>query len=64
MSGPPVVNMPDWLYDDLWKLAELPLEDVKIIWDAYDGTNSPFGFFDIAIHMTLNFRGHGDYCAV
>jgi hypothetical protein len=46
------------------QLMAMPLEKVKALWDAYDGTNAPNGFSGEVIHLVLNKRGHGDYCAV
>lgn len=58
------VVMSEIEYQELWRLAELPLATVKALWDQYDGCNSPGGFAGETIHATLNLRGHGDYCAV
>ncbi|MDB5733199.1 MAG: hypothetical protein JWQ03_3094 [Variovorax sp.] len=56
--------MPDWLYDDLLHLSTMTTEEVKRLWDEYDGCNSPAGIDAVAIHEVLNLRGEGDYCAV
>lgn len=39
-------------------------EDMRQLWDAYDGCNAPNGFAGEDIHAELNRRGYGDYCAV
>lgn len=45
-------------------LAKLSVEQLKALWDQYDGINSPGGFWGEEIHRELNQRGAGDYCAV
>jgi len=45
-------------------LKNVSTEQLKKMWDAYDGTNSPLGFSGEDVHMELNFRGEGAYCAV
>lgn len=49
---------------ELDRLAEMDTEAVKRLWDAYDGTNDPGGFDGVSIHIDLNRRGEGIYCAV
>lgn len=45
-------------------LAEMAVDELKALWDAYDGSNSPGGFEGEDIHLALNLRGEGSYCAV
>lgn len=45
------------------RLSKMPLEKVKALWDQYDGTNAPNGFEGEAVHLELNLRGEGCYCA-
>jgi hypothetical protein len=45
-------------------LQAKPIEEVKALWDEYDGCNSPGGFSGENIHLVLNLRGEGHYCAV
>ncbi len=52
-------------YPDLDAARALPTEELKALWDSYDGaeTSNP----DISgevVHFVLNERGEGDYCAV
>lgn len=49
---------------ELMALDSLPLDRVREIWDEYDGENSPRGFSGEAVHMELNRRNDGGYCAV
>lgn len=52
-------------YNDLWRLAEMTTAEIKVLWDRYDGCNSPDGISGEAIHYALNCRGEGGgYCAV
>ena len=53
-----------WMYRDLEKLAPMTTEQVKALWDRYDGINDPDGISGEAIHMDLNLRGEGEYCAI
>lgn len=46
------------------QLMAMPLDRVKALWDAYDGSNAPNGFEGETIHLVLNKRGEGAYCAV
>lgn len=39
-------------------------DELRRLWDAYDGTNEPDGFAGEDIHLVLNERGLGAYCAV
>lgn len=57
-------NGPNPYAAELDRMAGMELSDVRKLWDAYDGTNSPLGFSGEAIHMELNLRGDGLYCAV
>lgn len=50
--------------DEKTKLLNMSVEKVRRLWDAYDGTNSPGGIGGEAIHLELNRRGEGWYCAV
>ncbi len=61
---PKVWHCPEWLYQDIWNLRGVPLDELKALWDEYDGGNSPGGFSGEAIHMVLNARGYGDYCTI
>ncbi|MBC9031411.1 hypothetical protein IAG41_03305 [Sphingomonas sp. JC676] len=56
--------MPEWMYRDVWNLHGVPLDELKALWDEYDGSNCPGGFSGEAIHLVLNLRGHGAYCPV
>ena len=49
---------------ELRQLEAFSDDDLKALWDQYDGCNSPGGFSDVAIHTALNLRGLGAYCAV
>jgi len=46
------------------KLVAMPEDDLKALWDRYDGCNAPDGHDGEDIHMALNIKGAGDYCAV
>jgi hypothetical protein len=50
--------------EDRARMADMSDDDVKRLWDAYDGCNSPDGISGEAIHFELNMRGQGRYCAV
>lgn len=50
--------------DELARLSQMDTDSVKRLWDAYDGSNAPLGISGEAIHMDLNRRGEGRYCAV
>lgn len=39
-------------------------DDVRNLWDQYDGCNEPGGFCGEDIHAYLNLIGDGHYCAV
>jgi hypothetical protein len=45
-------------------LKTMEASELKQLWDAYDGTNAPGGFSGEAIHLELNARGLGEYCAI
>jgi len=45
-------------------LMAKPIEEVKALWDHYDGCNRPGDFDGEVIHLVLNRRGEGHYCAV
>jgi hypothetical protein len=51
-------------YAELLRLMPMSDGALKKLWDAYDGTNSPLGFDGTSIHIELNRRGLGLYCAV
>lgn len=46
------------------RLKKLSTAQVKVLWDRYDGINSPDNFEGEEIHLELNKRGEGDYCTV
>lgn len=46
------------------RMENVPTEQLKRMWDAYDGMNAPLGFSGEDIHLELNMRGEGSYCAV
>lgn len=46
------------------RMKDVSTEQLKRLWDAYDGTNAPLGFAGEDIHLELNMRGDGRYCAV
>lgn len=48
------------------ELMALPLEELKAFWDRYSGDpdDCPDGYWGEEIHLALNRRGCGDYCAV
>ena len=46
------------------RMKDVSTEQLKRMWDAYDGTNAPLGFEGEDIHLELNMRGEGSYCAV
>lgn len=45
-------------------LHEMPIDQLKALWDRYDGCNAPDGYDGEDIHAVLNMRGEGRYCAV
>ena len=45
-------------------LTAMPEADLKALWDRYDGLNAPDGHEGEDIHLALNLKGCGDYCAV
>lgn len=45
-------------------LNAMSIEQVKSLWDEYDGCNTPGGVSGESIHLNLNQRGHGYYCAI
>lgn len=55
---------PVWWTAECDALRELPLDFLRVLWDLYDGCNSPLGFSGETIHAVLNERGDGAYCAV
>lgn len=59
-----VTPPPAWWLHEMAVLRDLPTEFVRLLWDCYDGCNSPLGFAGETIHATLNERGDGAYCAV
>jgi len=54
----------DYEYNDLLALSRLSVEEVKRLWDEYDGCNCPGGVSGEMIHHHLNAHGEGAYCAV
>lgn len=48
----------------LFGLRCMPTEELKRLWDLYDGTNEPEGVYGEDIHFELNRRGEGQHCAV
>ena len=46
------------------KLFNMPDDQLKALWDRYDGSNAPDGYCGENIHMALNMKGLGAYCAV
>lgn len=58
------VKRPHPFPDESARMAPMSDDAVKKLWDAYDGCNSPQGICGEAIHLELNLRGHGEYCAV
>jgi hypothetical protein len=57
-------TIPDWMYDDLYRLGGMTRDEVRALWDQYDGCNSPGGISGEAMHAHLNALGDGEYCAV
>lgn len=57
-------RLPEWWVEETRKLREMPTEMIRLLWDLYDGCNSPLGFAGETIHAVLNERGDGAYCAV
>lgn len=45
-------------------IKSLSIEELKHLWDRYDGTNEPEGYLGEDIYYRLNERGEGYYCAV
>lgn len=45
-------------------LSRMTVQQLRNLWDRYDGGNSPGGFSGEAIHIVLNLKGDGSYCAV
>lgn len=52
------------LSDEEYRAYRLTVQELKNLWDRYDGCNAPGGFDGEAIHMALNLHGEGGYCAV
>lgn len=50
--------------DHIRKLVAKPVDELKALWDRYNGCNAPDGHFGEDIQLALNIKGHGDYCAV
>lgn len=48
----------------LASLTAMPIEQLKSLWDRYDGGNAPDEYDGEDIHKVLNMRGCGEYCAV
>lgn len=46
------------------RIGTLSIDELKALWDRYDGVNEPDGFWGEEIHRELNRRGEGRYCAV
>lgn len=55
---------PMWWRREMAELRTWPTDLVRVLWDLYDGSNSPLGFAGETIHAALNERGDGAYCAV
>lgn len=46
------------------KIKLLSIDELKSLWDEYDGANEPDDYWGEDIHYRLNELGHGEYCAV
>lgn len=60
--------MTNWImtmseYNDLARLSRMKFEDIRALWDEYDGCNAPQGISGEMIHYHLNIMGDGAYCA-
>jgi len=55
-------------YDERARLSALfekySDNDLRRLWDEYDGFNTPDGFCGEDIHNEMNRRGNGENCAV
>lgn len=58
----PIVRYFEMLQEEV--LMAKPIEELKALWDRYDGCNAPDDFSGELIHLVLNKRGEGSYCAV
>ena len=48
-----------------WKARRMSTEYLKVLWDRYDGVNTADPEISgEAVHLVLNERGEGAYCAV
>ena len=47
-------------------LSAKSVEELKALWDRYpeDGSSYVDGYDLDDVHLVLNMKGHGDYCAV
>lgn len=48
----------------MMSLETMTDDELKRLWDLYDGENAPDGWSGEAIHAELNVRGLGSYCAI
>ena len=63
--GHRVVDVTPHLFDgERAMMADMSDDEVKALWDRYDGCNAPDDISGEAIHFELNMRGQGLYCAV
>lgn len=42
----------------------MTIEELRALWDLYDGIEDPKGIAAEAVHAELNQRGDGSYCAI
>jgi hypothetical protein len=52
------------LLEEVCPLSSKTTEELFALWDEYVGTNLPGGYSGEDIHLELNLRGCGDYCAI
>lgn len=64
-----MIFLNNWILQELRKerlrkLDALSEGELKALWDQYDGCNAPGGYEGEDIHLALNLKGLGSYCAV
>jgi hypothetical protein len=60
----PIRTISESEYNELARLSAMTRDQVRGLWDQYDGCNSPDGISAEMIHHHLNAIGDGIYCAV
>lgn len=64
-KGGPEAALKPQTWDEIWPLSKMPLDQLKALWDSFDGieTSDP-NVSGEDVHMELNRRGEGHYCPV